>query len=444
MSFPSQPRRGVQIDDIVTGLGLLGNVLALPHTVEAQQTENEQMRALLAGSGIPQAQIDAATPEPALRWLSPKQGGFTGKILGGVGDVGAILSTVVGKPVKAPRMTLDEIAAASKLRSETAKAAAQKHLQDVIADPNSTDRDIGAAAVAAGSVEGGVRMMRGIGGGAQQPSSIFAARRMLRDPSLTPERRQAVQQVIDDYEQYQKDLDERRSKLIEGRQPPHYDPAETERMRHEQIMRERRADALARGEKEGTPEFEYSMAYGHPRVERQPPAPTTLDQEIDRERRRRDAMAKDPVLKGQIPNEPVEVTARRNLANRQQAGEAEKSGAPVPPEPPPAIPEKGTPAYDRWLKREALKGAPAAGAQIGDILAGKTAETPTSTTTTTTQPPGADTSDAAADAILGNIDFDSLPADVQQQVHDAAAAGMPKWSLANWLLSLQPQGPPRP
>src|SRR5262245_65809112 len=104
MSFPSPPRRGVDLSDIVTGLGMLGNWLALPRSVEAQQIQNEQTRALLTGSGIPDADIQAATPEPMLRWLSPKQGGFTGKVLGGVGDVGAILSTVVGKPIKAPRL----------------------------------------------------------------------------------------------------------------------------------------------------------------------------------------------------------------------------------------------------------------------------------------------------------------------------------------------------
>src|SRR5262249_56455143 len=100
----------------------------------------------------PQDQIEAATPEPMMRWLSPKQGGFTGKVLGGVGDVGSILSTVVGKPVKAPRLELADLAASNTLRVGFQKQQAQKKLEDAIAR-GASNKEIGQLAVAGGNID---------------------------------------------------------------------------------------------------------------------------------------------------------------------------------------------------------------------------------------------------------------------------------------------------
>src|SRR4029450_11323824 len=86
----------IELDEVMTGLGMLGNVLSLPRQVQNQQIANEQMKTLLAGSGLPEDMIKAATPEPSMRWLSAGQPGFGGTVLGGVGDVGAILATAGG------------------------------------------------------------------------------------------------------------------------------------------------------------------------------------------------------------------------------------------------------------------------------------------------------------------------------------------------------------
>lgn len=424
MSFPSPgPRRGVQLDDIVTGLGLLGNVLALPHTVEAQQNENEQMKALLAGSGIPQAQIDAATPEPALRWLSPKQGGFTGKVLGGVGDVGAILSSVVGKPVKAPRMGLDEIASAAKLRAAAAKDRAEQDLANVIADPKSTDRQIGLAAVRAGNTDAGLRYLHGAPGTANQPTSIFAARRMLNDPSLTPERRQEIQGIVDDAEAAQRQHDKELSDLIQGRQPPHYDPAESEQLRHGAITQERDAEARRRNYQPGSPEYKQYMDFGHDLPPRAPKADKTLQDYIDEEGRRDAAASRQ--LGYKPPTESVQDRARRRMDADAKAKADAAAGRPI----------------EQPIQRGAPSVTVTPTSPPGAKPPGKGGEGPPSTTAgpTAGAPPGPDTSDAWADDILSKIQMEDLPPDVQQQVHAASAAGMPKGAIANWLLSLQPQ-----
>jgi hypothetical protein len=403
----------IELNEIVTGLGLLGNVLSLPRQVQAQQIGNEQTRALLEGSGLPPELIKTATPEPMLRWLSPQQGGFTGKVLGGVGDVGSILSTVVGKPVKAPRMELSDLAAASKLRSGHAEELAKRRLGDVIMDPKSTPRDIAAASIAAGNTSDALRLLRP--GGERPPASVLGLRSAIESMGPDDPRRPAYQRALDDQLAYQREQDELANRRITERQPPHYDPAETERMRHEQIMKNRAADAAERGYKPGTSEYEYYMAYGHPRVERAPKAEKTLDEYIEDENRRRTALARDPRTKKEIPDEPVETTARRNMENARKAATEQKAGAPVPP--PPSPKPRGRPGA-------------AGGAAIGGALGGGS-ETPP-------PPPAAKTGDEQAIAVLKNIDFDALPPEIKQQVLDASAAGMPKQELANWLLSLQP------
>jgi hypothetical protein len=382
--------------------------------------------------------IAAATPEPMLRWLSPQQGGFMGHVLGGVGDVGSILSTVVGKPVKAPRMELSDLAAASKLRSGHAAELAKKRLGEVILDPKSTKRQIAEAAVAAGSTDQALRLVRGDEDG-RPPASILGLRSAIEAMDPDDPRRPQYQRALDAQLEYQRQQAELEDKRTRERQPPHYDPAESYRLRHEAERTARDKEAQDAGYKPGTPEYKYYMSYGHPPLERQPPPPTTLDQEIDKETRRRNNLLGKPGQPKRLEDfpEPVETTARRNLANRQKAAAAEKSGEPLPPPPPPK-PKRGA----------------AAGGLIGEMLGGTPSETPPPTitpsstppmsTTSTTQPPAAGSSDADADAILGSIDWESLPPDVQKQVQAAAAAGMPKWPLANWLLSLQPQGPPRP
>src|SRR5262249_40503133 len=154
-----------------------------PRRVEAQQQQNEIERHLLGyddpgdpSSGLSRADIEAATPQPALRWLSPQQGGFTGKILGGVGDVGALLSSIVGKPIGAPRASVSELAEASKLRVAHSKDIAQKRLEGLLADPNAKEGDVLAAAAAAGGTDQAMRAYYHLHAPAgRPPGSAFGA-----------------------------------------------------------------------------------------------------------------------------------------------------------------------------------------------------------------------------------------------------------------------------
>jgi hypothetical protein len=433
----------IELDEIMTGLGMLGGVLSLPRQVQNQQIANEQMKTLLAGSGLPDEMIKAATPEPSMRWLSAGQPGFGGKVLGGVGDVGSILTTVVGKPIKAPRMELADLAAASKLRSSHAEQLAKQRLSQVIMDPKSTKRDIAAASIAAGNTQEAIRLMRGDGEG-RPPASILGLRSAIESMSDDDPRKPAYKRALADQLEYERQQREEADRLIRERQPPHYTPEETEARRHAQIMKDRDTDARARGYKPGTPEYDYYMSYGHPRVERQAAPERTYEEDFDAEVRRRTSLlgkAGQPKRLEDFP-EPVDVTVRRNRAAREKGKAAEKSGAPIPEKPPPPAPKPGTEAY----RRQQLEEGVAAGLRGTAGLEGggsTTTTTPGTTTTTTTQPPAADTSDAAAWAIFDAIDPSTLPPGAAEMLLAARKAGTPAWTMANWARSLQ-QARPQP
>jgi hypothetical protein len=438
----------VSLDQVVTGLGLLGNVLSLPNQVQNQQIQNEQTRAMLQGSGIPDDMIKAATPEPMMRWLSPQQGGFTGHVLGGVGDVGSILSTIVGKPVAAPRMTVPELAEASKLRVAHAQALAKDDLGRIIMDPKSTKRDIAGAAIKAGSTDQALRLMRG-GDEQRPPASILGLRSTLESMDPDDPRRPGYQRALDAQLAADKQRRDEENQAILDRQPPHYDPAQTYQMRHEaeQTQRGKEADQLhLTGD-----DRDYYMSYGHKPIARQAKAEPTYEEDYATEQRRRDALARNALTMDQVPNEPVDVTVRRNRAARAAGKGAEKAGAPLPDAPPPPPgPEPGTAAYQRQLETDALKGAPAAGTVIGKSLGGKATapQGPPGPSPTLSPPPPSDPnapapdSDAALDAYLHSVKMEQLPPDVRQQVQDAADAGMNKWALASWLQSLTSSSQP--
>jgi hypothetical protein len=458
----------VSLDQVVTGLGLLGNVLSLPNQVQAQQQQNAQTQALLKDSGIPDEMIKAATPEPMLRWLSPQQGGFTGHLLGGVGDVGSILSSVVGKPVAAPRMQLSDLAEASKLRVAHQQGLAKDELGRVIMDPKSTKRDIASAAIKAGSTDQALRLMRG-GDEQRPPASILGLRSTLESMDPDDPRRAGYQRALDAQLAADKQRRDEENQAILDRQPPHYTPEETERRRHDQIIADRQVDAKRLGLKEGTPEYNYHMAHGYPPQAPREKAEPTYEEDFAAEVRRRDALGRSPLTMDQVPSEPVEDTVRRTRAARAAGKAGEKAGTPVPP-PAPTVGERDAAAKAAAAKAAADKaaadqaaaaqgpglgtrlyrglfGGPAAAGPQGGTPDTSTTQTPTTgaTTTSTTQPPGGD-SDEQALAILRTIDFDSLPKETQAQVTAARDAGMPLWPLANWLVSLQPPqpGPPAP
>jgi hypothetical protein len=142
----------------VTGLQLLGGLLSMPRRVEYQQAESDLLRQQLEGTGLSPEQIASATPDAAMKWLSPAEHpGIGGTILGGVGDVGALLSTIAGRPIEPPRASIGELAAASKLRSEYAKSQKEQQLVDAMA-AGKTPEEVAALGVASGNTDAALRL----------------------------------------------------------------------------------------------------------------------------------------------------------------------------------------------------------------------------------------------------------------------------------------------
>ncbi len=114
----------------------LANAFALPRAVEAQQQQAQLNRALLAGlGGMTPEQAAQASPDPRLGWLSAGQQGTAGKILGPIGDVGLILSSVLGNPVPAPRVGLGQAAALSQVGLNRQKQEAAGKAAQTFTDP---------------------------------------------------------------------------------------------------------------------------------------------------------------------------------------------------------------------------------------------------------------------------------------------------------------------
>lgn len=418
----------IELDEIMSGLGLLGNVLSIPQQIGNQQIQNEQTRLMLKDSGLPPEMIAAATPEPSMRWLSAHQPGFGGKVLGGVGDVGSILTTIVGKPIKAPRMELSDLAAASTLRTKHGQELAKKRLGAVILDPKSTNKDIAAAAIESGDTNEALRLLRRGGDSAKPPASILGLRGAIESMDPDDPRLPAYKRALDDQLEYNRQQDEAAQRRAQENANLHYlTPAQIEEQRHGQVMADRAKDAATLGLKEGTEEHTTFMATGRPPQKARERAARTIEDYIADENRRRNAMLKDPRQAKLIPNmESVETTARRNMAAAEKAGAAQKAGEELPPPPPPPKP-KGLPGA-------------AGGAAIGGILGGETptpTSTPSSTTTSTTEPPA---DDAKAWEILNSIEIGKLSSDGQAEATQLLAAvkqGMPIWQAAGWAQSLR-------
>src|SRR5262245_17430816 len=94
------------------GLALLSGMLSAPEVLNNQRIEASQMRGLLRQMGTPEDYINLYAPGEDTP--SPVGGtGIAGKILSGVGKTGAVLSTMLGAPIKAPRVTLGEAGTAA-------------------------------------------------------------------------------------------------------------------------------------------------------------------------------------------------------------------------------------------------------------------------------------------------------------------------------------------
>jgi hypothetical protein len=156
------------ISQYIQGLQLLGGLLSLPRTAQYQQEEQLRNRAMLQGSGM-EGQANELFPDAPLGFLRAGPG-VGGKILGGIGDVGSILSTIAGRPVGPPRHDITDIANAAKLRKSFQEQKTLDELAKTEKDP------VALALLKTGTMDGYARykaaQARGAGGGTFGTSSL--------------------------------------------------------------------------------------------------------------------------------------------------------------------------------------------------------------------------------------------------------------------------------
>jgi len=127
---------------------MLGGILALPRSAQYAQEEVLQKRAMLKDTGMSDAEILKVLPDAPMGWMRAGPG-VGGRILGGVGDVGALISTIAGQPIGPPRATMTDLAAASKMRKEFK----QQNAYEALAASIEKDDPIGANLIRSGNID---------------------------------------------------------------------------------------------------------------------------------------------------------------------------------------------------------------------------------------------------------------------------------------------------
>jgi hypothetical protein len=106
-SWPSLQPAHLGGDDRL-GASILANLLALPEQTYQDRVGTAQMRAVARSMGVPEEQLNTVMPGEDVP--TPVGGtGIVGKIMSGVGKTGAVLSSILGAPVKPPRFGPTEI-----------------------------------------------------------------------------------------------------------------------------------------------------------------------------------------------------------------------------------------------------------------------------------------------------------------------------------------------
>jgi hypothetical protein len=415
----------VKLDDIVTGLGMLGGLLATPRRIEAQQQQSDIERQLLQGSGMSQTDIDAATPQPSMRWLSPQQGGFTGKILGGVGDVGSLLSSVVGKPIAAPRASLSDLAEASKMRIAHQKDLAEADLIDKMQHGGKPE-EIAALGIKSGHGDAAFRYLGRSTGPQHPPGSPFAARVRLHtlDPN-SDEARQLQAGLDADQAARTTAADEAQKRAEQRFRDTHpfadISPEQEQHRKFVQLQTDRGAYADSQ---HYTPEQKaFFIGHGFPMPTAKPARGLTM----------KDVAGKvaGEMHSEQPSIEPDPDTLRRRIYARAKTLSAQgikiddfDPSITPPPEPPP--PEKpAAPPPQTWRQW----------AGFGGPDETSTTNTPTTTSSSTTQP--------SHDPLPPEWSFlDEIPISTPEQVaqgqqlHDALLKGMPLDAAKNWAIAI--------
>src|SRR5262245_16757117 len=410
----------VHLDDIVTGLQMLGGVLSMPRRVEAEEQQNAIERPLLAGTGMSQGDIEAATPQPHMRWLSPAQGGFTGKVLGGVGDVGSVLSTIVGKPLPSPRASLAELAESTKMRTAFSQQQAKNRLVSILKDPNAKRSDVLAAAAEAGSTDAVIRAYGALGAGPKPPGSAFATRvRMQQLDPNSDEYKQYKQALDDDAAAREKAAEDAADRALKRYKDEHPNYALTPADRQRQIDTEKAAarERFIQQHNLQGDDADYYRTNGRLPPQKKSVNPSlaeiTKDVEADMQRER--------------PRRAIDPVERQRRINEKIDFYEGQSGVPVPGGP------HWTPgrAQEPQMSRESAGGTPAdtgAPAPPPPSSTTTTTTTPPTSTTTTTLPqrggyPGGQ-SDARA-AVQKMLYANQSPADI-------AAAQPQLWAAAGY------------
>lgn len=423
----------VHLDDIVTGLTMLGGALSTPRRIEVQQQQRDIERQLLQGSGMSQEDIDAATPQPSMRWLSPQQGGFTGKVLGGVGDVGSILSSIVGHPIAAPRASLSDLAAANKMRTAHAQSQAEEQMFDKMTH-GGTPAEIAALGIKSGHGDAAIRYFSHANDPAKVPGSAFAARQRLStlDPN-SDEARQLRSGLDADEAARARQADEQQRRFEERYKKEHpfsdVSPAEQQHQKFQQLQKDRADYATAHNfTPEETPFF---LEHGY----RQPPAKPA-----------RGLTMKDVALKvaGEMHSEQPSIEPDPDTLRRRIYGRAKTLTAqgikiddfdpslepPAEPPPPEKPAEKPPQTWREW-----------AGFGSGETPPSTTNTPTTTSSTTTTQPDDW--------SFMDQIQL-TTPEQMAQavQLRDAVSKGMPYQAAKNWGMAIgqmpQQQALPQP
>ena len=332
--------------DYVQGLQMLGGILALPRSAQYAQESAEAHRRMLQGTGIDPADIKQMYPDAPLQWLAASNQGIGGKILGGVGDVGALISTIAGQPIGPPRMGISDIANASKLRAKYKEQQSLDELAKTETDP------VGKALLGTGSMDAYGRykaaQLRGQGGAGgmfgTSEMGMHARLAWLKQNKPDSPEIPALEKGIADYEARHPTPPPPERKLS---------PSEQFTERHNALMESRKNEAGNYGYKPGTPEYNYFMQTGHPM-----PATRAADRDLDYNffyRQALDAEKRRAASMGDTVNvDNVKSTADAAWNSYQNSRKPQGGTGPEPPpvpqtpQPPPPPPEstRGPATYE--------------------------------------------------------------------------------------------------
>jgi hypothetical protein len=166
-------------------LQVLANILAAPGQPGRQRQQDTIDRAaLMSLGGVDPSQVDQFIPPPS-------QPGLFEKVLSPVGTLGTVLSSVLGRPVAAPRLDMEKVGAYSAI----GKAQRNKNIGQTLAQTLKNPSAI--AAAQGGDIELAMKLEHGDGSGGHSYSGWIET---TTDPGASPEAKARAQQNIRMYQ----------------------------------------------------------------------------------------------------------------------------------------------------------------------------------------------------------------------------------------------------